>query len=107
MICQNVPTKIDLYTDNLVVFNAQNFRIAPSLSILPRHFIGNHDFIIVFYEPQKVELLTLSGSRPAPLKISSVIEAHIESARKCKILSQMLLKKSSIADGERFVRSLC
>jgi len=73
MIRQNVPTKIDLYTDNLVVFNAQDFRIAPLLSIRLRHFIGHDDFIVMFYEPQKFELLTMPRSGPASREISSTI----------------------------------
>ena len=48
MIRQKVPTKIDLYTDNLVVFNAQDFRIAPFLSISLRQFVSYNDFIIMF-----------------------------------------------------------
>ena len=102
----DVPTKIDLYTDNLVVLNAQNFRIAPSLSIRLGHFIGHDNFIIVFYEPQKIELLPLSGSGPASLKISSTIEPDIERTRKSKILRKMLLKKLSIAGCKSFVGSL-
>jgi hypothetical protein len=107
MICQNVPTKIDLYTDNLVVFNAQDFRIAPLLSIRFRHFIGYDDFIVMFYKPQKVELLTLPGSGPAFREISSTIKSHIERTRESKILRKMLLKKLPIAGCKSFIRSLC
>jgi len=59
MICQNVPTKTDLYTDNFVVLNTQDFGITPFLSIRFRHFIRYDDFIVMFYKPQKVE-------RPCP-----------------------------------------
>src|SRR5207253_459632 len=107
MIRQKVPTKIDLYTENLVVFNTQDFRIAPLFSIRLRHFIGRNDFIVMFYEPQKVELLTLPGSGPASLKVSSTIEPHIERARESKILRKMLLEKFPITGGKSFVRSLC
>jgi len=48
MICQNVPTKIDLYTDKLVVLDAQDFRIVPFHSIPLGHFISYNDFIIMF-----------------------------------------------------------
>jgi len=103
MICHNVPTKIDLYTDNLVVFYAQDFRIAPLLSIRLRHFISYNDFIIMFYEAQKVELLTLSGSGPTSREISSTVEPHIEWTRESKILGKMLLKKFPIACGKSLI----
>jgi len=107
MTWQNVPTKIDLYTDNLVVSNAQDFRIAPRLSIWLYHFIGYNDFIVMFYEPQKVELLTLPSTWPAPLEVSFAIKAHIEWAGKSEILCKMPLKKFPVAGCKSFVRSLC
>src|SRR5216683_2256103 len=106
MIRQNVPTKIDLYTDNFVAFNAQDLRIASFLSIPLRHFISRNDFIVMFYKPQKLELLTLPGSGPASLKVSSTIEPHIERTGEGKILRKMLLKKLPIARCKSFVRSL-
>jgi len=107
MIRQNVPTKIDLYTDNLVVFNAQDFRIAPLFSIRLRHFIGRNDFIVMFYESQKIEILTLPGSGPASLKISFAIKPHVEWTRKSEILGKMLFEKFPIAGCKSFIRSLC
>jgi hypothetical protein len=61
----------------------------------------------VFYEPQKIELLPLPGSRPASRKIAGTIEPHVEWTRESKILRQMLLKKFPVASCESFVRSLC
>jgi hypothetical protein len=107
MIWQNVPTKIDLYTDNLVVSNSQDFRIAPLLSVRLRHFIGYNDFIVMFYEPQKVELLALPGTWPASFQVSFAIKAHIEWAGKSEILRKMPLKKFPVAGCKSLVRSLC
>src|SRR4026207_525402 len=107
MICQNIPTKIDLYTENLVVFNTQDFRIAPLFSIRLRHFIGRDNLIVVFYEPQKFEPLTLPGSRPASLKISFAIKSHVEWTGKSEIRRKMLFEKFPIAGSKSFVRSLC
>ncbi len=44
-----VPTKIDLYTDNVVVFDAQDFGIAPFLSIRFSHLVSHNHFIVMFY----------------------------------------------------------
>src|SRR5205809_4466267 len=107
MVRHNVPTKIDLYTDNLVVFNSKDFRVAPLVSIRLRHFIGYNDFVVVFYEPQKIELLTLPGSGPASREVSGTIQPHIRRAGESKILSKMLLKKFSIACSKSLIRSLC
>src|ERR1044071_2054738 len=102
-----VPTKIHLYTDNLVVFNSQNLRIAPFDAVRLRHFIGYNDLTVMFYQPQKIELLPLSGSGPTSLKVSDTIEPYIERTGKSKILSKMLLKKLSVARCKSLVRSLC
>jgi hypothetical protein len=61
----------------------------------------------MFYESQKIELLTLPGSGPASLKISFAIKSHIERTRESKILRKMLLKKLPIAGSKSFVGSLC
>src|SRR6266508_2555199 len=65
------------------------------------------DFIVMFYEPQQVELLTLPGTWPAPLEVSFAIKAHIEWAGKSEILCKMPLKKFPVAGCKSFVRSLC
>jgi hypothetical protein len=62
--------------------------------------------IVLFYQPQKIEPLTLPCAGPASGEISSAIEAHIERTRENKIVRKMLLKKFPIASRERFVRSL-
>jgi hypothetical protein len=103
MIRHNVPTKIDFYTDNLVVFNPQDFRIATFLSIRLRHFIGYNHFIVVFYQPQKIELLTMPGSWPASCEISSTIKPRIEWTGESKILGKMLLEKFPIACSKSFI----
>src|SRR5207248_9711962 len=107
MIRNNVPTKIDFYTDNLVVFNSKDFCVAPLISIRLRHFIGYNDFIVVFHQPQKFEFLTMPCSGPASRKISSTIQPHIERTRESKILSKMLLEKFPIACSKSLIRSLC
>src|SRR5262245_16883375 len=103
MIRHNVPTKIDLHVDNLVVFDSHDFRIATFLSIWLRHFIGYNDFIGVFDQPQKIELLTLPGSGPATSEISNTIQPHLQQARESKVLGQMLLKKFPIACRKSFI----
>jgi hypothetical protein len=47
--------------------------------------------------------LPLPGSRPASLKISFAIKAHIEWTRECEIFRKMLLKKFPVASRKSFV----
>jgi hypothetical protein len=103
MIWRDVPAKVDLYTGNLVVSNSQDFRVAPLISIQLPHFIGHNNFIVMFYQPQKIEFLTLPGSRPTSREISGTIQPHIERTRESKILGKMLLKKFPIACSKSFI----
>src|SRR5436190_17865194 len=106
MISQYVPTKINFYTDDLVVFDTDDFRVASFVSIRLRDFISHNYFFIVLYQPQEVEFLAIPRSRPASLKISIAIKSHIERTRESKILCKMLFKKFPVAGCKGLVRLL-